>query len=55
MNEVKNYKVADFSSIPSQTCPCGETKRAFLEEPEQTATIHIVTISEKSRVHYHKK
>jgi hypothetical protein len=33
MNEVKNYKVADFSSIPSQPCPCGETKRAFLEDP----------------------
>lgn len=55
MNEVKNYKVADFSSIPSQPCPCGETKRAFLEDPEQTASIHVVTISEKSRVHDHKK
>ncbi|MBT3540584.1 MAG: cupin domain-containing protein [Opitutae bacterium] len=55
MNEVKNYQVADFSSIPSQPCPCGETKRAFLDDPEQTATIHIVTISEKSRMHYHKK
>ncbi|MDC1006210.1 cupin domain-containing protein [Opitutales bacterium] len=55
MNEVKNYKVADFSAIPSQTCPCGETKRAFLDDPEQTASIHIVTISEKSRMHYHKK
>ena len=55
MNEVKNYQVADFSAIPSQPCPCGETKRAFLDDPEQTATIHIVTISEKSRMHYHKK
>lgn len=55
MNEVKNYKVADFSTIPFQPCPCGETKRAFLDEPEQTASIHVVTISEKSRIHYHKK
>jgi len=55
MNEEKNYKVADFSTISAQPCPCGETKRAFLEEPEKTASIHIVTVSEKSRTHYHKK
>ena len=55
MNEKKNYKVADFSSIIAQPCPCGETKRAFLDDPEQTASFHIVTVSENSRMHYHKK
>ena len=55
MNEEKNYKVADFSIISAQPCSCGETKRAFLEEPEKTASIHIVTVSEKSLTHYHKK
>ena len=55
MNEEKNYKVADFSVIPAQSCPCGETKRAFLDDPEQIASFHIVTISENSRIHYHKK
>ena len=55
MNEEKNYKVADVSSINAQPCPCGETKRAFLNDPEQTASFHIVTVSENSRMHYHKK
>ena len=55
MNEEKNYKVADFSSITAKPCPCGETKRAFLNDPEQTASFHIVTVSENSRMHYHKK
>ena len=55
MNEEKKYKVADFSSIIAQPCPCGETKRAFLDDPEQSASFHIVTIYENSRVHYHKK
>ncbi|MBT3666210.1 MAG: cupin domain-containing protein [Opitutae bacterium] len=55
MNEKKNYKVASFADLPSEPCPCGNTQRAFIEEPEQTASFHIVKISKDSRMHYHKK
>lgn len=55
MNEEKNYKVADFSSITAKPCLCGQAKRAFLNDPKRTASFHIFTVYEKSRMHYHKK
>ena len=55
MNDEKNYKVADFSTIPREECPCGLTQRAFVQEPDGTASFHIVKICKSSRTHYHKK
>lgn len=54
-NDKKNYLVADFEQISSVSCPCGETKRAFLDPDNKTASFHIVEISENSRPHFHKK
>lgn len=36
-------------------CPCGFAKRAFTDDPDQVASMHVVDISVESRVHYHKK
>jgi hypothetical protein len=36
-------------------CPCGQARRAFIEPGNDTASFHIVDISENSRPHYHKK
>jgi len=55
MNDEKRYKVADFKSISPFDCPCGITKRAFLDDIDKTASFHIVEISKDSRKHYHKK
>jgi mannose-6-phosphate isomerase-like protein (cupin superfamily) len=55
MNNAKNYNIADFSKIDPVSCPCGQTQRAFIEDRDQTATFHIVEISQTSRKHYHKK
>ena len=35
--------------------PCGQARRAFIEPGNDTASFHIVDISENSRPHYHKK
>ncbi len=51
----KRYKIENFEQLKSQNCPGGLAKRACTTEPEKTATIHLVEISQNSRVHYHKR
>ena len=50
-----NYMVADLNAIDAVRCPCGWAKRAFASPENQTATMHLVSIEQDSRVHYHKK
>jgi len=47
--------VAHFDEIEPVKCPCGMSRRAFTVPENQTATIHMVDISEDSCAHYHKK
>ena len=55
MSKEKNYRLADFASIKGTPCPCGTSKRAFVAPDNSVASMHVVEISQKSRVHYHKK
>ena len=55
MSKEKNYRLADFASIKGTPCPCGTSKRAFVAPDNSVASMHVVEISETSRVHYHKK
>lgn len=50
-----NYMLADLNAIDPVRCPCGWAKRAFATPDNQTATMHLVSIEQDSRVHYHKK
>ena len=49
------YQVTNFSELEPVPCPCGTTRRAFTEDPDQIASIHLVDISEEAQTHYHKK
>lgn len=51
----KRYRIVNTRSLPSTPCPCGTAKRAFTEDDDQIASLHVVNISQDSRVHYHKK
>ena len=55
MQSNKKYEVVDFGSIEGVPCPCGITKRAFVQESGGIASIHRVVIQEDAKVHYHKK
>jgi mannose-6-phosphate isomerase-like protein (cupin superfamily) len=55
MEDDKRYRLVDMGRIEPVDCPCGSTRRAFTEEPEKTASLHIVDIKKDSVVHYHKK
>lgn len=41
--------------MPPVECPCGQTRRAFVDDPDRIASLHVVDISTDARTHYHKK
>jgi mannose-6-phosphate isomerase-like protein (cupin superfamily) len=49
----KRYAVSQLDELPPVPCPCGTARRAFGDEPERTATVHIVDISDEPRAHFH--
>ena len=53
--EHKLYSVVHMNELEPVACPCGSTRRAFTDDPDQIASIHQVDIKVDSQVHYHKK
>lgn len=51
----KRYQIATPAELPPIACPCGETRRAFVDDPGRTASLHVVHISADARTHYHKR
>jgi len=51
----QRYAVADFNTIEPTACPCGQSRRAFTDDPDQVASIHRVEIDRDAKTHYHKK
>ncbi len=51
----KNFQIADFSQIEPVNCPCGTTRRAFMNEQNEVASMHLVEIKADSETHYHRK
>ena len=49
------FSMVDLNSIDSVPCPCGNARRAFLDDPDQIASLHVVEIKEDSKTHYHKR
>lgn len=50
-----NYEIAQLDALQPQLCPCGLSRRAFVQPDNPVATIHLVDISTDARTHYHKK
>lgn len=49
------YRIVRPAELPAVNCPCGETRRAFLDDADGVASLHIVEISADSRTHFHKR
>jgi mannose-6-phosphate isomerase-like protein (cupin superfamily) len=47
--------IAQFDDIDAVKCPCGFSRRAFVDPDNPVATMHIVDIEQDAKVHYHKK
>ena len=49
------FKIAHFDQIAAVPCPCGQSRRAFVDPDNSVASIHYVEIREDAQTHYHKK
>ena len=50
-----NYQIEQMDEMSPINCPCGLTRRAFVDDPDQAATLHLLDVQADARVHYHKK
>lgn len=50
-----NFMIAQLDEIEAVPCPCGMTRRAFVTDDNDVATVHMVDIRQDARTHYHKK
>jgi quercetin dioxygenase-like cupin family protein len=51
---VKNYEAVDLTQIPAVPCPCGTSRRGFIDVPDFPGTLHRTEIASDARLHYHK-
>jgi len=55
-NEVieKNFQISRLAEIQPTPCPCGQSRRAFMNDENSVASMHLVEIKQDSELHYHK-
>lgn len=51
---MERFMMAQLDTLEGIACPCGTSRRAFMVEGNETATVHLVEIAADSRAHYHK-
>ena len=52
---MKNYLISNLDELEGVQCPCGISRRAFVQADNPVATIHYVDINNTAKTHYHKK
>lgn len=51
----RKFEITRIADLPPVACPCGTTRRAFVDDPDRVASLHVVDISVDARTHYHKQ
>lgn len=51
----ENYQIASLADLEPTPCPCGQARRAFMNERNEVASMHLVEIKKDSEPHYHEK
>jgi hypothetical protein len=49
------FMIARLAELPAVSCLCGQARRAFVDDPDGVASLHVVEISADARAHYHKR
>lgn len=49
------HLVVQLDEIPTINCPCGLTRRAFTEDADQRASLHLLDVQKDAQLHYHRK
>lgn len=52
---MSQFLVEQMDRLSPISCPCGTTRRAFVDDPARTASLHLLQVEEDAQVHYHKK
>ena len=53
--KTRKYSVVNLDDVTPVPCPCGMSRRAFTDDPDKIASLHVVDISIDTKTHYHKK
>ena len=53
--KTRKYSVVNLDDVTPVPCPCGMSRRAFTDDPDKIASLHVVDISIDAKTHYHKK
>ena len=48
------YLKASLGSIEPSVCPCGLSRRAFMDAEGKPATVHLLDVKNDTEPHYHK-
>lgn len=51
----RKFEITRVGDLAPVACPCGTTRRAFVDDPDRVASLHVVEISVDARTHYHKR
>jgi len=49
-----NYRIVKFDEVKPVPCPCGVSRRAFLDDPDRPASMHLLQVDGEAATHYHK-
>lgn len=52
---MERFMTAQLDTLEGIACPCGASRRAFMVEGNEAATVHLVEIAADARAHYHKR
>jgi mannose-6-phosphate isomerase-like protein (cupin superfamily) len=50
-----NFSIVHMDQLAPVDCACGQATRAFVDDKDQVASLHVVEITEDARAHYHKR
>jgi mannose-6-phosphate isomerase-like protein (cupin superfamily) len=53
--ESQAFQIESIGELSPVECPCGATRRAFVDDLDGVASLHVVDISVNARTHYHKR
>ena len=49
------FQIARLAEIDPTPCPCGQARRAFMNDENEVASMHLVEIKHDSETHYHRR
>jgi len=55
MKTAKRFEAVRLADIPATPCPCGSAKRAFVDDEDGVASLHLVEIKTDSEAHFHER